>query len=161
MIHTMLISIICLLLSSCATAEYYGALEAQFQADKAKYEAKQAAKEKEKAAPLVDFSWTDESGVKHHMIVNQPSMAYGNQEPEPQRHIQSPWDAPFRFFDRALSTAERTLPWLLGGSGQKDSGNTSYSFGNDAYFQQSRDYSPIDFMRDESVSTDSSTHIGE
>lgn len=97
MIRLAIITILFLTLTGCASDAYYNALAAQYQAELAKYEARQAAKEKEKDKPLVNFSWTDEYGVSRSMIVNQPSMAYHDQEPEPRYHIPSPWEGPFRF----------------------------------------------------------------
>lgn len=148
-----LVSLIFLPLTGCASDAYYNALAAQFQAEKAQYAAMQAAKVKEEARPLVNFSWTDEYGVTHTMIVNQPSMSYHDPEPEPRLHIPSPWEGPFRFFDRALSTGERLLPWFINSRGQSDSGNISYTFGDGAYFQQSRDFSPQELHREISTVT--------
>ncbi len=145
------------MLSGCATESYYTALSAQYELDLARHNARVAEREKAKALPLVNFSWTDEYGVSRQMIVNQPQGGYMPVASAPVREIPSPWDGPYHFFDRTLSTVERFAPWIIGGFGQKDSGNTTYTFGDDAYFQQSRDNSPIDFAYDNSTFTDAST----
>ncbi len=143
-----------LVLPGCATEAYYNAAQADLALKLAKVKARAAAQQKARERPLVDFSWTDQYGVDHKMVVNQPAPIYlPPPAMEPQRQLAAPWEGGYLFFDRTLSTVERFLPWILGGGNTRDSGNTSYSyqFGDGAYFQQSRDYSPVSLTQDSST----------
>jgi hypothetical protein len=149
----MLGALLLVVLSGCATDAYYTAMAARFDAEKSRYEADMAARAKEEATPLVNFSWTDEYGIDRALVVNRPSMAYRDPVPAPQFHMPAPWEGAYQFFDRGLSTTERLLPFVLSPREQNDSTSTktSYVFGDGAHFQQSRDYSPQGITRDNAV----------
>lgn len=148
---TAIIILCCCLLSGCSNKEYYAALNKKLDLQLKELKLELRTRKAIANTPLFKHSYVDSDGNQHEMILNR-------QDSDQQRktssianvHIPTPEERGFSYFDRSLTTAERLL-WILkgGGSGDSESYNTSYIFGDDAYFQQSfGDASPNDMQRD-------------